>query len=145
VRNLYEDKIKPQLKEIIQLRAKRVPTDKIAAYLGIEEYELNLAIQDYQDLYNAWYKGEVYLIEQLETALYRAAVGQYVSEEETIESIDAKGNETRTTKVKRKFVQSIPAAIKALEVVHNRRWANIDTGNKEIEIVLPRDLLEYSE
>ena len=142
---MYKDRIEPRLKEIVQLRSKGISTEKIAAYLGIEVHELQLAIQDNQDLYNAWYKGEVFLIEEIENALYRAAKGQYVEEEETIETIDGEGEITRTTKVKKKFVQSIPAAIKALEVIHNRRWANVDRESKEIEIILPRELLEYAE
>jgi len=142
---MYEEKIRPYLNDIVKLRAKKLTTKEIASHLGIEEHDLTLAIQEKDELYNAWYKGESYLIELLENALYRAAMGHMVEEEEIIETTNFKGQKSTITKVKKKFVQSVPAAIRALEVVHNRRWTNIDKVSNEIEIILPKELLEYSE
>ena len=142
---IYDYKIKPKLNEIVKLRAQGKSTAHIAKYLDIEEYELQLEIQEQTDLYNAWYKGEAYLIEEIEKALYRAAIGHEVQERETIETTDDEGKVTRTTKIKTKFVQSIPAAIKALETIHAQRWANAGRANNEIEIILPKELIEYAE
>lgn len=141
---MYEDKIKPKLHDIVKLRSKGLSTDKIAEYLGIESSDLFLEIQANQELYNAWYKGEVYLIEQVENALYDAAKGHFVEEEEEITTESEKGTIT-TFKRKKKWIQSVPAAIRVLETINQRRWANANDDSKQIEIVLPRELLKYSE
>lgn len=142
---LYEEKIRPNINEIVQLRAKRSSLDEISSFLGIAPHDLELAIYDNTDLYNAWYKGEVYLVGELEKALYRVAIGHYVEEEEKIESIDSEGKMTKTVKKKKKWVQSVPAALKALEVINKTRWAGAGVSNNEIEIILPSELIEYSE
>jgi len=142
---VYDTKIKPRLNDIVKYRSKGISTEDIASLLEVEENELKLEIQEQQDLYNAWYKGDVYLIEKLESALFRAAIGQEVTETEVIETVDEKGGISVTKKIKTKFVQSVPAAIKALETIHSQRWANVDKTNNEIEIILPKELIGFSE
>lgn len=141
---MYKDKIEPFLPDIVKMRVQGHTVKEIADFLKIDPADLTLEIFSNEELYNAWYKGEAYLIDKLEGALYKAALGQYVEEEEEITTENEKGIST-TFKKKRRYVQSVPAAIKALEVLHSRKWVNNDVESRQIEIVLPKELAEYSE
>lgn len=141
---MYKDKIEPFIPEIVRMRVQGRTVKDIADFLEIDQGDLTLEIFSNEELYNAWYKGEAYLIDKLESALYKAAIGHYVEEEEEITSENEKGIST-TFKKKRRYVQSVPAAIKALEVLHSRKWVNSDVESRQIEIVLPKELAEYSE
>lgn len=141
---MYKDKIEPFIPEIVRMRVQGRTVKEIADFLQIDQGDLSLEVFSNEELYNAWYKGEAYLIDKLESALYKAALGQYVEEEEEITTDGGKG-QTTTFKKKRRYVQSVPAAIKALEVLHSRKWANSEVESRQIEIVLPKELRDYSE
>lgn len=142
---IYINNIFPRLQEITAMREQGFDMSRIAMKLKISSTQFRLLLRKKQELYNAWYDGEVGLLEKLENSLCDEAIGRYVENTEETILYDAEGNITGRKVVKKKTWKPANAAVlkMGLEALHKNKWSGQDI-NHEIEIVLPKQLMEYA-
>jgi hypothetical protein len=133
----WETRIRPYLEEIVALK-KQGKTDKqIAEYLGIGYTTLTDNKVKHVELAEALKKGKNELVLQLESALYKRAIGGYTTRKVTRSYIEDKdGNITSDVQVTETLTEERPevgALVFALKNLDPERWKDKTEQNIDVE------------
>lgn len=119
----YYDQVKPYLDRLPAWRKQGMTEKQIAKRLGIAYSTLNLYKVEHLELSEALKKGREELIEELETSLYRKAMGfQYEETEEYIEQKGDKISLKRKKVLKKNALPDTGALAFALKNLDPDRW-----------------------
>lgn len=111
-KNKYESHVAPQLKRIPAWRKQGMTEEQVAKKCGIAYSTLNEYKNKYPELMEALQTGKEELVENLESSLYKVAIGYEYEETEIIGTRKANGKET-VTKF-RKTKKTVPPNVGAL-------------------------------
>lgn len=134
---MWDTHIKPYLNEIVAIK-KQGKTDKqIAEYLGIGYTTLTDNKARHTELAEALKKGKNELVLQLESALYKRAIGGYHTKKVTRQYIeDEDGNRIGQTQVTETLTEERPdvgALVFALKNLDPERWKDKTEQNVNVE------------
>lgn len=144
----YETLVKPHLADITNLRNQGYKVHQICKFLGISCISFYGWMKEHSELYDAWEEGQVKLVEALEAAANRKALGyQYEELEETIlfDADDAVYGRKVTKRTKTAHPDGRLIS-KLLAVLHPKKYKAAEAvEDKDIQILLDSDLDELAE